>query len=249
MKKIFAALAAAALLALTGCGAKDELDDYMDSLETNNVHAQELPEDCLEIPDDWVDYEFDCGVVFKAPAGLADVSKSERFQVFADAEKTNERTYAVIKSFENDWEENKKEAVEESNPGVNAFGWLGEKLDISYAYIVEPNYDEIEELGYKADTRYDLCKSLLTITDEELNAADKKTAKAIRLQRGLIFSIYRDEAYIIENESSHVFIHRYADDSYWVNVMPSDDFEYCIIVRCADVGDALRIAATADIAP
>lgn len=248
MKKRIA-LFAAALLALTGCEAKDELDDYMDSVETCNVHAQELPEDCLEIPDDWVDYEFNCGVVFKAPAGLIDVSKSERFQVYADSEDSKQQTVKVLKSFENDWEEKNKENEEDISTAEKVFGRLGGKLGISYAYIVKPNYDEIEELGYDTDTRYDLCKSLLTITDEELNAADKKTAKAVRVQRGLIFSIYRDEAYIVENENSHVFIHRYDDDKYWVNVMPSDDFEYCIIVRCKDVSDALRIAATADIAP
>ena len=248
MKKLIAVFAAAALLALTGCEAKDELDDYMDTVETCNVHAIELPEECLEIPDDWVDYEFGCGVVFKAPAGLIDVSKSERFQAYADSEDSKEQTVKVLKTFENDWEEKRKESEEEHNPGVNTFGWLGEKLGISYAYIVKPNYDEIEELGYETDTRYDLCKSLLTVTDEELNKADKKTAKAIRVQRGLIFSIYRDEAYIVENENSHVFIHRYDDDRYWINVMPSDDFEYCFIVRCEDVNDALRIAATADIA-
>ena len=254
MKRLAAVFAVLCLFIFTGCEAKNEVDDYMDKLENCAVRAEELPEEYYEVPDDWVRYSFDCGVVFRAPAGLSDVSRSEKMQVFADADSLKERTYSVIKAFENDWEERNEENEDEMDPAMRAFGNVGGKLGISYAYLVKPGNDALRELGYEADTRYDLCKSLLTITDEELEKADKKTAKAIRIERGKIFQIYLDEAYIIEKENAHVFIHRYADDSYgygryFVNVMPTDDFEYSLIIKAPDLSTALRIAASADIAP
>lgn len=236
---------------------EDELQEAVDIfIEMMNSNAKALPlsEEYYTVPEGWVDYTFKCGVTFKAPAGLFDISTSDKFELLADNEEKSERNYLVSHFLDNDWIELSSDDEDEDEDEYDEYyqsilKLVMEQLGISYENEEQLQQKPLESLGYKADTRYDLTKSLLTITDEELAAADKSTANAIRLMRGMIFSTYGDEAYIIEKDNAHVFIHQYGDDGrYWVNVMPSENYEYCVLVKAPDAETALHIAASADIA-
>lgn len=235
---------------LTGEYTEEEIQEAVsmmeDMMNNCNASALPLPEKFQEPPSDWTDYTLKCGVTLKAPAGLYDVNTYDMFEILSDSDDKKERTVTISSMPGIDWTEENTEEQDDEYQKVMKL--VCERLGIPFAetdeeFMCRP----LESLGYKADTRYDLIKSLLTVTDEELENTDKSTADAVRLIRGMTLSVFRDEAYIIESGNAHIFIHRYADDKYWVNVMPSDDYEYCLLIKAADVDTALQIAVTADI--
>lgn len=236
---------------LTGEPTEEEIQEAVsmmeDMMNNCNASALPLPEKFQEPPADWTDYTFKRGVTLKAPAGLYVVNTYDMFEILSDSDDRKERTVTISSMNSIDWtEENTEEEQDEEYQKLMKL--VCERLGISFAETDEEFMRRpLESLGYKANTRYDLIKSLLTITDEELENADKSTADAVRLVRGMTLAPFRDEAYIIESGNAHIFIHRYDDDRYWVNVMPSDDFEYCLMIKAADTDTALQIAVTADI--
>ena len=212
-----------------------------------------LPEYCNEIPADWEEYTFSTGISFKAPAGLFDVTQKsdlldkDTFLTFSDSENYKDRKTKVVYLYANDWAETTEEDGEDEEFPDELMQIISEKLDLSADALKGDGREPLKKLGISADSRYELYKALLTVTDEDLESTDKTTADLIRLKRSFIFSSYKEEAHILETDTAHIFIHLYGDNAYWVNVMPTEDEEYCLIVKAEDTETALKIASTIEL--
>ena len=94
-------------------------------------------------------------------------------------------------------------------------------------------------------TRYGRLRALLSLTERDLSGIPAADAQTIRSIKGMYLMPFQN-AYLAERENAHVLIHQYgSDNKYWVNVMPSDDLEYCVLVSAQEHDTALRMAASA----
>lgn len=255
MKKLIAILAAAVLLALTGCGINaDEpapteettaettgrsLEEIFAKIRTESlagysISVSELPEGTHEVPADWTGFT-DSGISLKLPAE-PEASVEDDVTTFnlkvdgSDAELIFESTEAAEKRL------------------GDAVITLDSRIDVYQAAF--------EKLGIPFDgTKASLYRALLTVTPDDVDNADDETRSTL-IEMGTEL-LYIDEAYIIEKEDAEVFIfhHRIpaADEGkdkefYEALIFDSDDKQRDVRVFCDDKDTALRIAATADIA-
>lgn len=218
-----------------------EAKEYVDELLSRELtRAAALPESAGEIPDDWEEYPLESGVVFRAPAGL-NSKEGGTLVSFRDTDEDTKPTVVITGGFTIDWSE-ESETYEEDELFINAF-FEGAGLSGTEDEVL---YQPLRDLGYDVDTRYGYTKALLTVTDEEMKSLGEDKEKAIRLANSLVYSPYGSEAYIIENDSSHVFIVEYGE-GLWVDVMTSDDVVQSFAVNCEDKDTQMKIAASFDV--
>ncbi|MDO4862543.1 MAG: hypothetical protein Q4A05_00130 [Ruminococcus sp.] len=254
MKKLIAILAAAALLALTGCGItadvpaptvetppetttlspEEKIEKFMaNNLKRYAMSVSELPEDAREVPADWIDFT-DSGISVKLPA---------------EPEKTVEDGET---SFVLDVDGSDVELVFES---AEAAEKRLEVLDMLRDSRMEVYQAAFEKLGIPFDgTKASFYMALLSITPDDVEKADDYTQTILSEMGSELFWI--NEAYIIERENAEVFVFHYSisimdDDTeyYEACIFDSDGKQRDVSVYCDDKDAALRIAATADIAP
>ncbi|HOO05263.1 MAG TPA: hypothetical protein PLH83_02025 [Ruminococcus sp.] len=218
-----------------------EAKEYADELLSREMtRAGTLPESAGDVPGDWEEYPLESGVVFRAPSGL-NSKEGGTLVSFRDTDEDTKPTVGITGGFMVDWSEESEENPDDElfiNALFQGAGLSGTEDEVLY--------QPLRDLGYDADTRYDYTKALLTVTDEEMKSLGEDREKAIRLANGLVYSPYGSEAYIIENDSSHVFIVEYGE-GLWVDVMPSEDIVHSFVVKCEDKDTQMKIAASFDV--
>ena len=218
-----------------------EAKEYAHELLSREMtRAVPLPESAGDVPGDWEEYPLESGVVFRAPAGL-NSKEGSTLVSFRDTDEDTKPTVGITGGFMVDWSEESEENSDDEffiNALFQGAGLSGTEDEVLY--------QPLRDLGYDVDTRYDYTKALLTVTDEEMKSLREDREKAVRLANGLVYSPYGSDAYIIENDNSHVFIVEYGE-GLWVDVMPSDDVVHSFVVKCEDKDTQLKIAASFDV--
>ena len=218
-----------------------EAKEYVNELLSREMtRAGTLPESAGDVPGDWEEYPLESGVVFRAPAGL-NSKEGGTLVSFRDTDEDTKPTVGITGGFTIDWSE-ESETYEEDELFINAL-FEGAGLSGTEDEVL---YQPLRDLGYEVDTRYGYTKALLTVTDEEMKSLGEDREKAIRLANGLVYSPYGSNAYIIENDSSHVFLVEYGE-GLWVDVMSSDDVVQSFAVNCEDKDTQMKIAASFDV--
>lgn len=211
--------------------------------------AQEIPEEYFTVPEDWKTVNFENGVSIKVPADVNNHEKSTIIEKYTNEipDENKKETIKISSVFQNDWSEvnTTEETPEEKEVMIK---WFEAMNMISYEESKDDAnlYDKpLAELGIETNgTRYGRIKGLLSITEADLAGLDEITANTIRFAKGVSLLPYQN-AYLLESDTAHIFIHQYGDDSnYWINIMPSENFEYCFMVKAEDKDTALRIAAS-----
>ncbi len=211
--------------------------------------AQEIPEEYFTVPEDWKTVNFENGVSMKVPADVNNHEKSTIIEKYTNEipDENKKETIKISSVFQNDWSEvnTTEETPEEKEVMIK---WFEAMNMISYEESKDDAnlYDKpLAELGIETKgTRYGRIKGLLSITEADLAGLDEITANTIRFAKGVSLLPYQN-AYLLESDTAHIFIHQYGDDSnYWINIMPSENFEYCFMVKAEDKDTALRIAAS-----
>lgn len=211
--------------------------------------AQEIPEEYFTAPEDWKTVNFENGVSMKVPADVNNHEKSTIIEKYTNEipDENKKETIKISSVFQNDWSEvnTTEETPEEKEVMIK---WFEAMNMISYEESKDDAnlYDKpLAELGIETNgTRYGRIKGLLSITEADLAGLDEITANTIRYAKGVSLLPYQN-AYLLESDTAHIFIHQYGDDSnYWINIMPSENFEYCFMVKAEDKDTALRIAAS-----
>lgn len=211
--------------------------------------AQEIPEEYFTVPEDWKTVNFENGVSMKVPADVNNHEKSTIIEKYTNEipDENKKETIKISSVFQNDWSEvnTTEETPEEKEVMIK---WFEAMNMISYEESKDDAnlYDKpLAELGIATNgTRYGRIKGLLSITEADLSGLDEITANTIRFAKGVSLLPYQN-AYLLESDTAHIFIHQYGDDSnYWINIMPSENFEYCFMVKAEDKDTALRIAAS-----
>lgn len=212
--------------------------------------AQEIPEEYFTVPEDWKTVNFENGVSMKVPSDVNNHEKSTIIEKYTNEipDENKKETIKISSVFQNDWSEvnTTEETPEEKEVMIK---WFEAMNMISYEESKDDAnlYDKpLAELGIETNgTRYGRIKGLLSITEADLAGLDEITANTIRYAKGVSLLPYQN-AYLLESDTAHIFIHQYGDDSnYWINIMPSENFEYCFMVKAEDKDTALRIAASA----
>ena len=211
--------------------------------------AQEIPEEYFTVPEDWKTVNFENGVSMKVPADVNNHEKSTIIEKYTNEipDENKKETIKISSVFQNDWSEvnTTEETPEEKEVMIK---WFEAMNMISYEESKDDAnlYDKpLAELEIETNgTRYGRIKGLLSITEADLAGLDEITANTIRYAKGVSLLPYQN-AYLLESDTAHIFIHQYGDDSnYWINIMPSENFEYCFMVKAEDKDTALRIAAS-----
>jgi hypothetical protein len=211
--------------------------------------AQEIPEEYFTAPEDWKTVNFENGVSMKVPSDVNNHEKSTIIEKYTNEipDENKKETIKISSVFQNDWSEvnTTEETPEEKEVMIK---WFEAMNMISYEESKDDAnlYDKpLAELGIETNgTRYGRIKALLSVTEADLTGLDEITAKTIRYAKGVSLLPYQN-AYLLESDTAHIFIHQYGDDSnYWINIMPSENFEYCFMVKAEDEDTALRIAAS-----
>lgn len=258
MKRLFAATGI--ILLLTGCSKPGENPDAVSEAEAMkaaffdmNETAQDVPSEYQSVPEDWITITSMRGVTFQVPP---DMHKRERpyqtdsdtfhMEIYsdetADGGKAKKR---VMFASENDWS-TPSEPDEASDDILKV---LCKRIGFQWDGTDASLYDKpLAALGIDTGgTRYGRIRALLSLTEADLKGLDPQDAAAIRTAKGMSLQPFHD-AYLIEREDAHVLIHQYGskDTKYWVNVMPSDNLEYCTVIQAGDKDTAMRICASAD---
>lgn len=228
-----------------------DIEEFKKGLFPMNETAMEIPEEYFTVPDDWKTVNFENGVSMKVPADVNNHEKLTSIEKYTNEvpEENIKETIKVSYILQNDWSE--VETTEETPEEREMMNLFFEKMNmISYEESKnnENLYDKpLAELGIDTNgTRYGRIKALLSITEADLAGLDEITANTIRYAKGISLLPYQN-AYILETETAHIFIHQYGEDSnYWINVMPSENLEYCFVVKAEDKDTALQIAASAE---
>ena len=232
---------------------KDEMIAEIEELEKGffpmDETAQEIPEEYFTVPEDWKTVNFENGVSMKVPSDVNNHEKSTIIEKYTNEipDENKKETIKISSVFQNDWSEvnTTEETPEEKEVMIK---WFEAMNMISYEESKDDAnlYDKpLAELGIETNgTRYGRIKGLLSITEADLAGLDEITANTIRYAKGVSLLPYQN-AYLLESDTAHIFIHQYGDDSnYWINIMPSENFEYCFMVKAEDKDTALRIAAS-----
>lgn len=232
---------------------KDEMIADIEELEKGffpmDETAQEIPEEYFTVPEDWKTVNFENGVSMKVPSDVNNHEKSTIIEKYTNEipDENKKETIKISSVFQNDWSEvnTTEETPEEKEVMIK---WFEAMNMISYEESKDDAnlYDKpLAELGIETNgTRYGRIKGLLSITEADLSGLDEITANTIRFAKGVSLLPYQN-AYLLESDTAHIFIHQYGDDSnYWINIMPSENFEYCFMVKAEDKDTALRIAAS-----
>jgi hypothetical protein len=214
-----------------------------------NETAMEIPEEYFTVPDDWKTVNFENGVSMKVPADVNNHEKLTSIEKYNNEvpEENIKETITVSSVLQNDWSEVKTtEETPEEKEMMNQFFEMMNMISYEESKNDENLYDKpLAELGIETNsTRYGRIKALLSVTEADLTGLDEITANTIRYAKGVSLLPYQN-AYLLESDTAHIFIHQYGDDSnYWINIMPSENFEYCYMVKAEDKDTALRIAAS-----
>jgi hypothetical protein len=251
---------------ITELKTKEEIVEEFKKLEKQffpiNETLQEIPEDYFTTPDDWVEIEFNNGVSMKVPPGLDYHKESDEnngqlltYEIYSNKNEEEKKKATTSVGFLSmtDWAEDEKyvytyeEAMAEraifEHYNIIPFDRKMKKLNKNL-------YDApLAKLGIETKgTRYGRIKGLLSITEADIAGLNEVTANTIRFAKGVSLMDFTN-AYIIEKENAHIFIHKYGEKvgKYWISVMPTDSLEYGGMIKAEDKDTALRIAASAEL--
>lgn len=227
MKKLLAILAAATLLTLTGCGKDSGFEKIKETnLKYLALTFSELPDDTLDIPDNWTSLTEEC-ITVRLPA--------EPFE----AESLNGRKYG-FKSDDAEGEVSFNFDVENSNSGFQS---LIDQNGKSYKKA-------FKKFGLEFDgTPRSLWKNSILVTSEDLMSVSERRKTDLSALGAMFLSF--DKVYDIEGDGSEQFVFHMEEGmgyDYCVYFFGDKNIEGIMNVNCTDKDTALRIAATADIA-
>lgn len=245
---------------------KEEVVEEFTTMEKQffpiNETLQELPEDYFTTPDDWVEIEFNNGVSMKVPIGLDYHKESDEnngqlltYEIYSNKNEEEKKKATTSVGFLSmtDWAEDEKYVYtyEEAKAERAIFEHYNIiPFDRKMKKLNKNLYDApLAKLGIETNgTRYGRIKGLLSITEADLAGLEEITANTLRFAKGVSLMDFTN-AYIIEKENAHIFIHKYGEKvgKYWISVMPTDSLEYGGMIKAENNDTALRIAASAEL--
>lgn len=245
---------------------KEEVVEEFTTMEKQffpiNETLQELPEDYFTTPDDWVEIEFNNGVSMKVPTGLDYHKESDEnngqlltYEIYSNKNEEEKKKATTSVGFLSmtDWAEDEKYIYDSEEAKAERAIFEHYNIipfDRKIKKLNKKLYDvPLAELGIETNgTRYGRIKGLLSITEADLAGLEEITANTIRFAKGVSLMDFTN-AYIIEKENAHIFIHKYGEKvgKYWISVMPTDSLEYGGMIKAEDKDTALRIAASAEL--